>query len=518
MRDRARHRPAVISLFLAVSMALVGTTAIGAQPQPVIPVEGPMPSGDGDQNALGQLCPGGSSQAVATRVQLTANHLQPREQATYPGPVVPVSPGTPPDTNCVANLSLSVVIKSPDDRKPDGADASLDEFAVPRSSLESGFDVSLPARSRAITLTDPGKDWEIVKTSCTCSGGSSLATTAFVGFTSGGYQPSQRATYPGPVIPIGSGGGGCTGPSGSSSVTMQGLQLSSSGFHPSQRATYPGPVLPVGPGAPSSGRPAQVSWSSDGTITIDDPDGTGGAFSCSWTVELVNGQFTVKTITKPRGEERRFKYLVTPTGEQAAKSSPVTMRGVPPSNQETLRKGPWSVELTNLPDAWEVKESSCGETDTTTSSVAAGPTATLGIDPGDKVRCSFTLKLLAPRAGKWSGHNGAGRVSCKGYDQKLPAVTDIVRVKVRRDGDLLIVRGLSPGSDTTWRLRRDRDDPRRYFGSVKPPTPGGQGKFETRLKMIDEEHMKGTLTGSVRFRGQRCSFSRPLEATYLGGN
>jgi hypothetical protein len=97
-------------------------------------------------------------------------------------------------------------------------------------------------------------------------------------------------------------------------------------------------------------------------------------------------------------------------------------------------------------------------------------------------------------------------------------VTDIVRVTVRRDGDLLIVRGLSPGSDTTWRLRRDRDDPRRYFGSVKPPTPGGQGKFETRLKMIDEEHMTGTLTGSVRIRGQRCSFSRPLEATYLGGN
>jgi hypothetical protein len=546
MGDGTRHQPAIVVLVLAVLVILGGLPAIAAAPQPVLPVsffdepsgsEPPVEDGSPSSN-----CPGGSAVAQAGGAHLAFSPGLSGDRAAYPGPVIPVKsdvqragPVKPPSSGCLTDVSLTLVVTSPNDRKPEGADGSLDELSIPRSALESGFDVSLPAQSRIVTLSKPGEDWELVSTSCTCGGATAAAGTptlhapGAIAAGSGIVSSAglgQRATQPGPVIPVDSvpglrnSGGGCVGPSAtvpSTSAATPVLGMAQLG----ELAIYPGPVIPDGsvPGLPASDetlQPATVSWDRSGTVNIEDPEGSGGVFACRWEVELVKGKFEVKTVTKPAGREGRFKYLVTPTGANAAKASPRTMSGVSPSNKASLRKGPWSVELTNLGDRWKVTDSSCSESDSTTTSVASGASATLGVEPDDKVQCTFKLKLRAPREGRWRAINGAGSIDCGPVAFDLPKRTEFVDLKVRQDGDRLIGRGLTSG-DTTWTLNRGPDESLRYTGSKQMTQAGAKGKFTTKLDLIDEEHMKGTLTGSVKVRGQTCKFKRPLNVSYAGG-
>ncbi len=532
MRGQAHHRSAVFIFALTALIALGTAPVAGTAPQPVIPTgEAPQGSSDGSDTQESS-CPGGSSAVAASGVLLASSSIGSGQRTTYPGPVIPVGPvspsgeATPASTDCIAELSLSLVVKSPNERKPEGADASLDELAVPRAALESGFNVSLPARSRTISLSKPGQDWELVGTSCSCAG-SGVAGAVGVQLASSGIGRGRFATYPSPVIPVGPAGGGCSGPSGpapamaaptiATSATA-GMAPIGGGIGQTPRTTYPGPVLPVDPGAPQgppARSPAQVSWGSDGTVSINDPDGTGGSFSCIWTVELVNGRFTVKTITKPSGAESRFKYRVTPTGLNALKASPTTMSGA--SDEESLRSGPWSVELIDFDDAWKVKRSSCTESDGTTPSVAAGSSASIGVDVDDRVVCTFELELLTPREGRWRSRNGAGRVVCDGLTIGMEPVTDVGSIKHRRGGDRLVARGLSSGSSGSVTLDRDQNDPRRYTGSKTFTMQGVTARFKVTLDVITEERATGMVTAKARVQGKQCKIRRPFEITFLGG-
>jgi len=494
MRGQAHHRSTVFILALAALFVLGVAPVIGTAPQPVIPTGEPPQRSDDGSATPESPCPGGSSAAVATAVHFASSGIGSGQRATYPGPVIPIGPGgdsAPVSTDCMAELSLSLIVKSPNERKPDGADASLDELAVPRSALESGFAVSLPAQSRTISLSDPGTDWELVGTSCTCAG-SGVAGGAGALFASSGIGRSRLATYPSPVIPVGPAGGGCSGPSGSAQTMATGMVLPGGSIGRSPRATYPGPVIPVKPGAPQGPpprKPAQVSWGSNGTVTISDPEGTGGNFNCVWTVELVNGRFTVKTITKPPGAESRFKYRVTPTGLNALKASPTTMRGA--SDEESLRSGPWSVELTDLREGWEVKSSDCSESDETTQSVASMGGASIGVDPGDEVNCTFRLELLTPKAGRWKAVNKKGTVTCRPKGSKgsftisIDKQTGTGRIAVKNGGDRLRTTGNSTNGIPIT-LDRNKDDPLRYVGTKKMTFAGFTTKFKFTYDVLSE--------------------------------
>ncbi len=346
-----------------------------------------------------------------------------------------------------------------------------------------------------------------------------------MGCTCGGGTASMRLlSYPGPVIAVptfdpgarpGSTGCGVAGTSGSTLATAPSLRLGHPGI--SEVTTYPGPVIPVRPRpvpwtppAPPP-PPVTVSWDANGTVSIRDGDGLGAAVTCSWTVEFVYGDLTLKTKTEPRGDEGRFGYVVTPASSEHG-ASPRRMVGSRSGDKEKLWKGAWSVEMKKPDERWELKSSDCSETDGTTSSSAAGTTAQIGLDPGDEVTCTFEMKLLAPKPGKWRAENGRGLASCGG---RLPPVTEAGSLKVRRDGDVLIGRGLSPGSSTV-RLNRDQGDPRRYSGKLTINQSGARGTFDTTLRLIDEKHMEGAFSGKVKVRGQSCTFSRPLKLTYAG--
>jgi hypothetical protein len=542
MRDQVRRIP-TISVLVLVTIMLVGALPVmAAAPQPVIPVppgeasqEPPPDEPAPDEPEPDTGCLLGPQGGVATAgLQASLSHAR-GILVTYPGPVVPIEQQ---GSACEAQVSMSLVVTSSNGQKPEGADATLDELAVSRATLESGFDVTLPAGSRTITLSDPGEDWELMSVACTCSGGSAVAMV-----TPGhGRAPLGTLTsYPQPVIPVSlvtPGSADCgSSPDGGSAVDAAGgslafrpdvvsavsvTPLSPTGLTTGQLLTYPGPVVPVPPtdepGSPEppTRQPGSVSWDQDGTVSIRDYDAAGGIFSCTWTVELVYGELALETKTEPTGREDSFAYRVTPDAAGIGKV-PVSMRGVPPANTEKLWNGGWSVELADLDEGWEIERSDCRETDRATTSSASGTNASIGVDPADRVRCTFELKLLAPKPGSWLGRNGAGMVSCAGISFALPVSTDRARMRVRRDGDLLIARGVGSGSGTTWRFERDQQDLLRYRGTMTTRIAGARGTFETDLRLISEKRMKGRLFGKVKVRGTTCSFSRPLTLTHTGG-
>jgi len=200
------------------------------------------------------------------------------------------------------------------------------------------------------------------------------------------------------------------------------------------------------------------------------------------------------------------------------------MSGARPASETDLRSGPWSVELSELADGWEIKDSSCGETDGTTVSTAAGRGAILGVDPGDTVRCTFDLKLLAPKPGRWRAKNKTGHITCRGGPGGGGSNTltikaekpDFGTIRVHDGGDRVVGKGLAGGGSRKITFRRDRANPRQYVGTVRMAIQGVRTKITYTFTLLDEEHAKGRLTASMRVQGVRCSVARPFELSYVG--
>ena len=548
MRDRARLAPAAAIVVLAVVVTLVGTPVIGAAPQPVIevpriprkwlppPKADEQPAQDNEQGPPGPACLNASSPATSVVAALMSSRIQAGQRATYPEPVLP-APGRwsrDPISRCLADLSLLLVIKSPDERKPDDADATLEELFISQAALESGFAVRMQALSRTIEFNEPRDDWELVGTSCTCVGGSATAVMPGMRLASTGSQTRQPTAYPGPVLPGRRGAGRRSCPPAPTQAPRAGEQSTTSAVQFRSQMTYPSPVLPEGPPLkirrddvddlavpePPPLRPARIGWNGAGKVSIDDPDQVGGVFECVWTVELTKGRFTVTTVTDPPGAEDHFEYRITPQILEDG-SVPTTMRGVPPANENGLRKGPWSVELANLGEIWTVKASSCSETDGTTVSSALGPRADLGIDPGDRVQCTFSLESMTPRAGTWRADQGRLRVSCRGagggFGLGLPARSDLGRITIQRGGAGLTSSGLTGGSGKI-KFARDKKDPRRYVGTAKLPVQGVRATFTVTLNVVTRERASGVMTANLKAQGARCTLRRSIDFMFVGND
>lgn len=500
-----------------VVLALLASSApvSAAAPEPVIVVEGPPAPAPDDgtepyRDDRSGRCPAGDSR-ISPGGELDLTGLP--ELTGVPGPVIAVEPLAPTSRPCLSDIALWLQIESPNDKKPEGANGSLDEIQVPRSSLESGFEVTLPAKDRLITLEDPGQNWELKSTTCSCSGWTS--STAF-GNVPLVLPPGVATSYPGPVIavppPPPGGPGGCTGSSASATtpfMTSPALQVSGV---PSEIAAFPGPVIAVDP---LGGRQApRVDWDADGTVTITDPDEVGGTFTCTWAVELVYGRLDLETVTKPSGEEGRFSYDVVPTGGQPDASA-LTMAG---GDSERLRWGPWSVDIEELPEGWKVKRSSCSESIIELLSLARGSSASVGLDPDDAVTCRFELELLAPKPGRWKANNKAGTAVCSKDGFAVPfdlfRSIDFGRIRVRDEGDTFVARG----GGKSYTFRRDRDDPLRYRGTKRFRQAGFTLDLDVRLELRSETRMTGTFVGKAKGRGARCTFKRPLTLTHASAN
>lgn len=508
-----------ISIFVVVvALVLSAGPVLASAPEPVIAVPGGDDSPAYEPPAYDPTepyrddrsgrCPAGNTRMGSDgQLELTAPSVSTRQ----PGPVIAVDPAPVPEAApCLAEVGLHLLVEAPAGKKPDGADGSLDGIAVSRSSLEGGFEVTLPAQDRLITLSDPGENWELKSTSCDCSGWTTASAPLVVA-----SAPGSLTAYPQPVVavdPAPSGGpGGCSGaaPVGSLSGTSA-PSLPVSGGLP-EMASYPGPVIALDPLRLQAPR---VEWDEAGTVTITDPDLVGGTFTCVWTVELVYGQLEIETTTRPTGEEGRFRYEVVPTGEQP-EATAFTVRG---SASERLRWGPWSVDLAELPEGWKVKRSSCSEADISLLSLADGPSAQVGLDPDDRVDCRFELELLAPRPGRWKADNKAGTVVCSRGDYAIPfdlsRAIDFGRLQVRDEGDTLVARG----GGNSFTFRRDRDEPLRYEGTKRFKQAGFTLDFDIRLDLKSETRMTGSLLAKAKGKGSTCTIRRPLTLTHASAN
>jgi hypothetical protein len=546
----------IISLALASMVVFIASPVMAVAPQPVVAIDpdgnqgtggndaadGGDASGEGDPsvppeqdclNVAGQVTTSGvgtvavGSVAVGTRVPSTTASGTgvpglPTPRASYPGPVVAVPPEPRPwPTNCSADLSMLLVIRSPDERRPQDVDAFMDELAIPQAALESMFEVRVPAQTRTILLARPTDEWELTGLRCDCIGTQQQASAPRPRLTLGGVAATVRTTQPQPVVAVESSGpvpGGCIGIS--SSAGARGSEpLIMSGRHGQASLTYPQPVVPVEPGSqpwsPLPRQPASVSWDRDGTVRIDDPDGAGGTFHCVWTVELMQGTFSLTTETEPPGEEDRFTYQLTPAVLHP-RAQPFTMQA-DPTGTEDLRRGEWTAALRDLPEGWSVKESTCRERGTELVTTAGGAQARLGIDPGDRVDCTFKLGLLAPQQGPWKADNKQGTVACSVGRLKLPATRDRGRLIVRQDGDVLEGRGIGQGKGS-FRVERDRDDPLVYRGTLNLGVSGTTVRTQVTLRMESARELTGNLRASFQERGVKCTLSRKVVLTYAGGD
>jgi len=222
----------------------------------------------------------------------------------------------------------------------------------------------------------------------------------------------------------------------------------------------------------------------------------------------------IRTITEPSSREGKFRYTVrsveTPHG-----SRQFGLPGSRSGEEEKVWEGTWQAELKGLDDAWKVKSSRCTETDGETPSSAVGATADIGVDPGDRVTCTFRLKLIAPEPGPWTSRTRDHRVSCPGYDESFGPTTAAGTIKVRDGGDHLVARGLG-GRSTTWNLHRDPDDPLRYSGRVRVNQQDASGTFDLDLRMQGEHKLVGTFGGQTKVRGITCKVSSPLTLRFAG--
>jgi hypothetical protein len=552
---RARIAPVAFRWLVVVllSIALPGllsvAPAVARSPQPVLPIDlfEPAPD-DEDQPAEEEPqdepqtgC--GDEAGSGTRVVASRGHGG-SFQAAFPGPVIPVQTVGAPTSACDTQVQLTLNIEAPNGQRPMGIGATLAGSSISQSALEGGYEVRLPADSYDIALAKPPPEWELVETFCTCT---EAARTASLRIRSASFAfgSPMLTSFPSPVVPVdsvpvaGFPCGGATASSGatanaSASTTAASAMTDHSttavlgvasvrGSSPAVLTMVPRPVLPVGPSGidvDSLGddkRPASISWTSGGEIRITDHDRAGGVFLCEWTVRWAFGDLAIETVTDPAGKEGGFSYRVTPNFSDPPTSAISLAGSPPPGDRAEIRKGSWSVSLMGLRDGWAVKRSTCTETDSTTTSSAAGESATIRMDSGDEVRCRFDLELLALRQGRWRADNRPARFRCEG-GLSLPIKRDVQssRLTLRNGGDTLVARGLSAGSGTV-RLSRDPDDPLHYSGSVRIPGARGAFRFTIDVTVKDAETATAKLRATIRSQGRRCTINRTVRLSYSGG-
>jgi len=549
MRDTTQ-RYLMLSVVVFALLATIGSSvAFAVSPGPVVHVPkedtepqksdsatpAPAPTEQPDEkDELNPDCQVGGPRPLPATAQGTTG--LPLLLAGYPGPVYRVSkPAKPP---CRTELSLLLEAKSPKNAKPDGADATLDGVLVPRRSLLSGFRTEFPAKHQTITLSDPGEEWELKAVECTCRGEIGAMALKVGEGLGGPASVGQLTAYPGPVLRVPGASGGATsceaGTASTLGVSVAGNPgLTTGGGSSRERTTYPGPVIHVPlepqkwrppeptpePTEPPAREPGQVRWQSDGTITVWDQEQAGAIVDCKWTVEHVFGRVTVRTVTKPEGNEGTIRYKAS-AETFATGYFPQRFSGSAAGEEHLLRHGAWSLAAQEPGEGWDLVSSKCQESDGSARTTAQGATAQLGVDVGDDITCTFRWKLITPKEGPWRAVNKAGVATCSAKGRGSVTIpfgkeTGTGRIIHHDGGDHLEMIGKGKGLIPVD-AHRNQADPRRYRGTTTRDFSGARAKFIFVYDVITEKKMTGSLTATWKQGKNKCVIRRPVTLTYVG--
>ena len=194
-----------------------------------------------------------------------------------------------------------------------------------------------------------------------------------------------------------------------------------------------------------------------------------------------------------------------------------------------LEPGAHTIVLGEAPEGVVVEAISClgpdggsiGSVDTTL--FGEPRLISLELAPGADVTCEFSVGVAqparafpAPLPGKWRAVNKAGRISCDGVSTRLPKSTDHGRIQVKRDGRRIIATGLAEGRRTRIVLDADPDRPGRWGGRLKVTEQGQSITLDYRVDLVDEKHIRGTMSGDFKVGGQSCTLTRNFVLTHQG--
>ena len=179
-------------------------------------------------------------------------------------------------------------------------------------------------------------------------------------------------------------------------------------------------------------------------------------------------------------------------------------RGASPGNTVPLRPGISHATLNDPGERWTLTDVTCRETDETLLSIgdADAMTAVLGVDPDDKITCTFKLRdETVPQAGSWIVEEVSQNATCKGQPVDLePGPTRTYQLAVRNKGRRLIGSGAGGGISLT----RKASDDGHYSGRSRG----------AKLDYITHAH--DHMTGRSKLQKRGCTFIRRFDMRRLG--
>jgi hypothetical protein len=124
--------------------------------------------------------------------------------------------------------------------------------------------------------------------------------------------------------------------------------------------------------------------------------------------------------------------------------------------------------------------------------------------------------IPAPKPGKWRGVNQPATVACGGITTRLSKSTNNGRLEVKRGGRRLVARGLAENRNTRIVLDAVVGKPSRWRGDLKISQQGQSITLDYIVDMANPERLNGTMVGTFRVGGQKCTLKRDFLLTHRG--
>ena len=120
-------------------------------------------------------------------------------------------------------------------------------------------------------------------------------------------------------------------------------------------------------------------------------------------------------------------------------------------------------------------------------------------------------RVLAPKAGRWRSVVAASSIDCGGTSVSLPRQVDSGPIQVRKGGRRIVIR-----DELRIVLDQVKGEPGRYRGTVRERSLGRAVPLKYDVRVLDPEHMTGTLRADFRVEGTKCTLKRDWDSRYVG--
>ena len=119
--------------------------------------------------------------------------------------------------------------------------------------------------------------------------------------------------------------------------------------------------------------------------------------------------------------------------------------------------------------------------------------------------------VLAPKPGRWRSAVAKSAIVCGGTSVALPRQVETGPIQVKRNGRRIVVAG-----EVRIVLDQVKGEPGHYRGTVKDRSLGRVVPLKYDVRVLDPEHMQGTLRARFKEQGRPCTLERAWDSSYVG--